>query len=296
MTFMMDTAVGPAEVLHRLALGVEPRDGVTHRPLSTAVRVGQEVPEHLLPRGAGFETYWPCLDFETHGTARFKLRHGVGGPNRIKVNADGTPPTITVRIDDRRRRFVPRRFRVPVWTRLELERADPSAGAAPPGPYAELTTRLIRPVLLPGSAYQLARGTTLIRGSVVFGGKPVRWVRVFARSAGTHIGTAHGDENGEFLLVVTGRSMMPAAAPPEMIDVVLSVYAVPPGDARAPDPVDRIADLVVEPLSRPLTDDPHGVLAGVSVPDGYRKSASDTAVAAPTGKELVLRPPIVFQP
>jgi Bacterial transcriptional activator domain len=80
----------------------------------------------MRPLPTRFDDAWPCLDFDTNGTARFKLRHQTGGPARIKVNADGSAPIITVRIDDIHRGFVPRRFRIPLWTRVELKRADPS--------------------------------------------------------------------------------------------------------------------------------------------------------------------------
>jgi hypothetical protein len=293
--FVITTSVGPADILHRLALGVEPRNAVTENPTGGAVRVGQEVPPHLRPRPARFETYWPCLDFETNGTARFKLRHAIGGPNRIKVNGDGSPPSITVRIDDVSRRFVPRRFRLPVWTRIELERADPTPTAAAPGPYISMESRLLRPYLLPGSSYPIARGTTVIRGSVVSGGQPVRWPRLIARGPGNvGVGAAHCDEHGEFVLIVTGLGTMPQPAPKE-IDVVLSVYAVPPAQATPPDPDDRLADLVVEQLNRPFPAD-SAVLRGLSVPAGYVKSADDVTVTVQIGKSLALRPPIVFQP
>ena len=184
-TSVIATSVGPADVLHRLVLGVEPRDALTGGALATAVRVGQEVPPRLRAAAARFADPWPCLDFERNGTARFKLRYRIGGPNRIKVNPDGSPPTITVRIDDARRRFVPRRFAIPLWTRLELERADPTPAGGPTGPYVPLASRLLRPYLFPGAAYPIPRGTTAIRGQVVFNARPVRWPRLFARVPAT---------------------------------------------------------------------------------------------------------------
>jgi hypothetical protein len=292
MTFVMDTSVGPADVLHRLALGVEPLDAVTGYPLATAVRVGQEVPTHLRPRPAKLETYWPCLDFETNGTARFKLRHGIGGPNRIKVNADGSAPTIVVRIDDAQRRFVARRFRIPVWTRLELEQADPTGDDQPTGPYVAMASRLVRPVLFPGNAYPVARGTTVIRSSVVRNGKPVRWPRVIARVGGVVSGAAQGDEHGEFLLVVTSDWTM-LAAPPSKVDVNLTVRAVPPANAPKPDPGDRLADLVIEDVNRPLPAD--GALSGTGTPPGYQDYAVPAPVEVTVGK-LTKLPLIVFQP
>lgn len=292
MTFVIDTSVGPADVLHRLALGVEPLDAATGRPVVTAVRVGQEVPPRLRPRLARFEPYWPCLDFETNGTARHKLRHGIGGPTRIKVNTDGSAPTIVVRIDDAQRRFVARRFRIPVWTRLELEQADPTGDDPPTGPYVVMASRLVRPVLFPGRAYPLARGTTVIRSSVVRNGKPVRWPRVIARVGGIVSGFAHGDEHGEFLLVLSSDWTM-LAAPPSTVNVNLTIRAVPPANAAAPDPADRLADLVIENVNRPLPAD--GALPGTGLPTGYQDYNVPAPVIAIVGA-LTKRPPIVFQP
>lgn len=301
-TSVIATAVGPADVLHRLVLGVEPRDALAGGPLATAVRVGQEVPRRLRAAAARFAHPWPCLDFETSGTARFKLRYGVGGPNRIKVNPDGSPPTITVRIDDPRRRFVPRRFAIPLWTRLELERADPSLAGGPTGPYIPAASRLLRPHLFPGAAYSIPRGTTAIRGQVVFNGRPARWPRLFARGPGNvRVGVAHGDERGEFLLVITDLGMMPPP-PPSTIVVELDIIAPPPTAALASGLADPLADLVVENVARSSappqpSDLDNDVLRGVSTPTGYVVStASPLQLTVPVGELLTLAQPVVFTP
>jgi hypothetical protein len=301
-TSVIATSVGPADVLHRLVLGVEPRDALTGGPLATAVRVGQEVPPRLRAAAARFADPWPCLDFETNGTARFKLRYRVGGANRIKVNPDGSPPTITVRIDDPRRRFVPRRFAVPLWTRLELERADPTRAGGPKGRYVPLASRLLRPYLFPGAANPIPRGTTGIRGQVVFNGQPVRWPRLFAQGPGNvRVGAAHGDERGEFLLVITGMGTTPPP-PPSTIDVDLDIIATRPNAAPAPGLADPLADLVVENVARSSappqpSDLDNDVLRGVSTPTGYVPStAAPLQLTVPVGELLALTQPVVFTP
>lgn len=296
--FVITTSVGPAEVLHRLALGVEPRDAVTQGPVASAVRVGQEVPAHMRPGAGRFEGHWPCLDFETNGTARFKLRHQIGGPNRIKVNPGGAAPTITVRIEDLGRRFVPRRFRIPLWTRRELERAD---NTPPTGQYVLMASRLLRPFLFPGATYTVPRGTTAIRGRVVSSsGRVVRWPRIFAEGPGNvPVGAAHGDERGEFLLVVTNLGTTPPPVP-SAVDVDLDIFARAP--APAVDPEDRLADLVVEnqarssvpPTSTNLDND---VLRGVAIPPGYVASSGPRPhLTIPVGGSLAMSQPVVFTP
>jgi hypothetical protein len=303
-TSVIATSVGPADVLHRLVLGVEPRNALTGGSLATAVRVGQEVPRRMRAAAARFADPWPCLDFETNGTARFKLRYGVGGggPNRIKVNPDGSPPTITVRIDDPRRGFVPRRFAVPLWTRLELERADPSPAGGPTGLYIPLASRLLRPYLFPGAAYPIPRGTTAIRGQVVFNSRPVRWPRLFARGPGNvRVGVAHGDERGEFLLVITDLGTVPPP-PPSTVSVELDIIAPAPNAASTPGLAELLADLVVENLARSSAppqpgDLDNNVLRGVSTPTGYIASAAPPPrLTVPVGELLALAQPIVFTP
>lgn len=294
---VIETSVGPAEVLHRLALGVELRDAVTGTPVVTAVRVGQEVPPQLRPRPGRFDYAWPCLDFETNGTARFKLRHRVGGVNRIKILPGGAAPTITVRIDDVRRRFVPRRFRITLWTKRELERADET----PPGQYVPLASRLLRPALLPGAAYAAPRGTTAIRGQVVSDtGTAVRWPRIFAEGPGNiPVGAAHGDQRGEFLLIITNLGTTPPPVP-STVDVDLDIFARVP--APAVDPKDPLADLVVETQARssvPPTnaDLDNDVLQGVAVPPGYLASTAPRPhLTIPVGGLLAMPQPAVFTP
>jgi hypothetical protein len=296
------TSVGPADVLHRLALGVELVDAQTRRPIVTSVRVGQEVAPRMRPQAARFEDAWPCLDFESNGTARFKLRHQIGGQVRIKVNTDGSAPRITVRIDDDRRRFVPRRFRLPLWTRRELERADPTPGADPTGPYVPLASRLLRPFIYPGVGYVLPRGITAIRCRVVStAGATVRWPRVFATGPGdVRVGAAHGDEHGQFLLIITSAGTTPQPVP-TTFDVDLNIVARDPNTAPAPDSADRVADLVVENLNRSSVPPSAGdldslILRGVSMPPGYVRSLAPWPnLTITVGELLTLSQPIVFR-
>lgn len=295
-TALIATSVGLADVLHRLALGVEPRDVLTDRPVASPVRVGQEVLTRMRSQAARFDDAWPCLDFETNGTARHKLRHQIGGPKRIKVNADGSAPTITIRIDDGHRRFVPRRFRIPLWTRRELEAADPTPTAAPTGPYVPMASRLLRPYLFPGPAYPLPRGTTAIQGSVVFNGKPVRWPRVFAKLDDIPVGLAHGDENGEFVVVIIGTGATPPP-PPDALDLELDIYARRPDTAPQPDPADRLADLAIEDQVRPPPTNSvpdNFVLRGMAIPGGYVKSSTQPSVRVNIGEVHFMRPAHVF--
>lgn len=261
------TVVGEAEVIHRLALGVEVVDAVSGGLTAAPPRVGREMPLSTRPPRP-WERSWPCTDLQSGGGGRFKLRH------------DGRLPTggrpVTLRIDDPSRRYVPRRFAVDLWDLAEVQAGEPPAPSAvvtpAPAAYVSVRTRLFRPWLLPGAAYPLPRGTTGIRGRLMLDAQtPVRWGRVTALDVnGFPLGTAHGDERGEFVLVLTGTGTVPP--PPPTIDVELEVSG--PDPTRVIDREDVLLDLPVEPVARsanpPVASDlDNPLLRGEAIPVGY---------------------------
>jgi hypothetical protein len=277
----VDTAVGPADVLHRLALVVECVDSVAQRRLSTQVRVGREVSPLLLP--VGYESSWPCLDLIPRG------------PGRAMILFDWRTPTkpVRIRIVDPARRYVARRFELPLWTLAEIVAAEAAPPMVPAG------SRLLRPWLSPGSAYQAAQSTTAIRGRVASGGTAVRWARLTAIGPGNQaVGWAHADERGEFLLVVADTGTLPPPAPSELA-IDLRVTAPDPNQAPPPSD-DAYADLVVEEL--PRSGNPPGpndldnsVLRGRATPAGYiANTAAVPQLTVPVGRELALATDIPF--
>ncbi|MER7756219.1 hypothetical protein [Kitasatospora sp. NPDC097643] len=259
---------GRVDVLHRLALAVRPLDARTTGPAG-GVRVGREAP----PPGG------PVQPLESHGAGGSVLRYGTGGV-RGRV--------VVLRLDDPDRRFVPRRFRLPLWTLAELTGADarpPTAG------YVPAASRLLRPWLLPGVAYPVTGGITGLRLRVTYLGQPVRWPRVEAFAAGgVRIGWAHGDEHGQVLLLVDGIGKQ-SHPTPSAFDVVLRT-AVPDRVHLPPvDPDDPLADLVVEDVPRsqaPPTDQDldNPVLRGVALPPGYRTASRDVLRSLTVGRVL----------
>lgn len=277
------TSVGRAQVLHRLALAVECVDGVTGQLVSTPVRVGREVPPRL--RSGRPEPSWPCLDLEGAGSARFLLRHGPTLPN-----------VVTLRLADPTRRYVARTVRIPLWTLAEVAAVDLTDATTVP-----VLSRLLRPWLLPGSAYAFPLGTTGVRSRVVRAGKPVRWPRVIARQVTAAppfpvVGWAHGDERGEFLLHVEASAVVP---PPKQLDLQLRVSAPDPAGAIEPDPDDPQADLVREDVARSVTPPAAGdldndLLRGRLTPQGYLPSAGPPEAVAVPLAALLVHPPIEF--
>lgn len=263
---IIQTSVGPAQVMQRLALAVEVPDAMTDRPADMPVRVGREV---AAPRGAAPppDPSWPCNALERSGIARFKLRR-----------SPQLPAVITVRIDDRRRRYVPRRVSITLWPEADIEAID---NDPPTGPYIPVKSRLLRIWLATGSGYPLPGGTTAIRGRVLRGtaggalspGNPVRWPRVTAIGPGNvPVGWAHGDDRGEFLLpIVSAGTLTPVDA---QFAVDLDVAGLPAAQVQRPDPADRCADLTVETVPRssapPVPGDlDNDLLRGRAIPPGY---------------------------
>lgn len=273
------TVVGPAHVMHRLALGVEAMDAVRGRLVVDPVRVGREVAATV-----GGTPQWPCLDVLRSGTGRFKLNRAADVPSKIRL-----------RIDDPTRRLVARRFDLTLWPPAATDGIDETP---PIGTYVPVGSRLLRAWLLPGSAALLPRGTTAIRGRVARNGVAVRWPRIRGYAgANVLVGWTHGDERGEFMLVITDT----ATAPPvdTTVDVTLTVVAAPP-PAQEPDAQDRLADLVVEVVPRSAAppgpnDLDNDLLRGRADPPGYAASTgAKPTITVPVGELLTLAGDIEF--
>ncbi|MEU9372818.1 hypothetical protein AB0D94_03440 [Streptomyces sp. NPDC048255] len=257
---------GEVEVLHRLALAVRPLDARNRGPAGPGLRVGREAGR--VP-GRRERPAAPVRPLENHGATGFVLRHGTTG---------ALGASVTVRVDDPARRWVPRRFSVPLWTLAELTGADARPPTAAP---VRAAARLLAPWLLPGPAYPVPQGVTGMRLRVTRGGEPVRWPRVEAfGEGGLRIGWAHGDEHGQVLLLIDGGGALTYPMPSPYA-VALRTHAPDPATAPPPDPLDPLADLVAEPVTRSASpprpqDLDNGLLRGTDVPAGYRTATADT--------------------
>jgi hypothetical protein len=248
------------ERILRLALGVEPLDAASRGRAPDRLRVVVEVhpsPLHewrTWPPGVRLTDVLPPL-----------RRHRTGRWVRLHDGAVAVP--MTVRIDDASRRYVPRRLAVDVPSEADLlaEEADPAVPDSPPG------RRMLRPWLHPGAAYDVGAGATGIRGRAVEvvdaatdERRPLRWVRVRATTRTTppeDLGWAHGDDRGEFLLLLSTPPDEIALAD-DPVEARLTISALlPPPDPDPDDPllteVDPLWDLPVEPITPPH-DPAHG--------------------------------------
>jgi hypothetical protein len=244
------------ELVARLALGIEPTDPVRRSRIAWPLEVAADgvpypAPRTLRdPRAGPWDGTDVLRRVERRDSCRFvvTLRDGTAGP-------------LELRFLDRAQRYVPRRMRIHL-----------------PDPVD--TGRIVRPALFPGAAYPVPTGALGVRGQVLRGGVPMRWARVEARrpGGGAVVGRAHGDEHGEFLLLLEPAAAAGAELPrPLRVRVAVFGPDEPPDPDDAPDPAaDPLWDLPLEEAE--LDGGGAEALAGARLPDGYREGVSREVV------------------
>ncbi len=270
---VIETSVGPVPVLHRLALGLVARDVVTDRGTTGPLRVGWETGGHLLPSGKlDKQEWWPCVDLERMGGGRFRLRASTRRPEQL-----------TVRLVDPSRRYVARRLGVTLWPHLAL--TDPL-----PANFITVAARTLPIWLFPGAAYPVSPGMTVIRGQVTRQGKPQPWARVNAVDPGGAIlGRAHGDDRGEFVLLITDLNQNPLQS-----SVTVRLRVRGPADA----PGDPTVETIQRPSNPPAAGElDNATLRGRTPPGGYLPNAAFVPpFAVEVGEELALSTDVPFNP
>jgi hypothetical protein len=187
-------------------------------------------------------------------------------------------PKLKVRIFDRSRRFVPRRIQITVPTLAQITGAEKTLnpiGAIP---------RVRRPYLFPGAAYDLPASATGLRARVERGGKRMPWARIEATAKGRTqvIGRAHGDDRGEFLLVLGRNEGVFSALPASLkLDVTITVTGpqAPPPAPPAGEPPDPLRDLPLEVVTNLAVRDD-------DVSTGKTNPYDPTAVSVPVDLSL----------
>jgi hypothetical protein len=246
------------ERIERLALGIEPMDALHTRQLSYALRVEHDGTQLGLRR--------PPI--EHHTSNRYALRYQTNLPASVDLRFFDVADQFYKPEKDRRR-VVPRRLRIPILTLAAVETAEQTEALAANKNAKDFKRRIRRPVFFPGAAYDFNPTATGLRGRVMRGGKPMRWARVEAKLGGTSliVGRAHGDDRGEFLLLLNS-AMTTGSTLPKPLKIEVTVR----GPAAAPTPsspdlpiLDPLWDLPLEFLAAPGVDDP--VATGVQPPN-----------------------------
>jgi len=200
---------------------------------------------------------------QTDGAGLPALRRSWSG--RFAVVFDRPPvggdDHVAVRLVSTDRRYVPRRLAIPAPTITAVTAAEEAHDLDSSQP---LVPRGCQPLMYPGAAYGVAAGATVIRGRVVWDGtaRAVRWARVVARPAQPidvldengdvidtiqpELGLAHGDDRGEFVLVLGPLPRELYVLPELDLDLELIVEAAP--EPAATDPVDSPTRSRTDPL------------------------------------------------
>ena len=242
-----------AERVERLMLGIEPRDAMRAGRIAKPIDVVLDgVP---LDRSAAWIPVGPALAWDR----LFGVPDAIGALTRIPRHhscrhallfGSGMVAAVTIRLFDRQRRFAPRRIRYPLPANIRI--------ASP---------RVRRPALYPGAAYDISDAVTGLRGRVTWNQPgsnevPARWVRVEAVINGQIVGRAHGDDRGEFLLLLDS-SAGGLGDLPTLLTAQVTVFGPP---ARLPVPAnDPLGDLPLEVLPA----DPDDISPGQRLPPGY---------------------------
>lgn len=277
-----------SRVSHRLALGVQWRDAVSQFPVTMSAPADMVTDLEAVGQR-------PCpLRLDAHGEGRYAIRH-TGPFAKLLARAlvkpepvdDGNPANdadgllLCLRVFARRHRnvvdyqsgndprvFVPRRLALmPVLS-----------GGVPPA-----TTDNIRQAWLwPGAAYPIPSRATVVRGRIqrqVAPGVnvPLPWGRVILTRPGagvpnfaaeTQLGWAHGDDRGEFLLLLGANAVSGGVALP--VDVPVHVWVFTPPAATPFDPARPLDSLPLERAGTSVLDD---VLKGITPPPTYVQQA-----------------------
>lgn len=265
-----------SRVVHRLALGVQWLDALTQMPVA-----GDWVNDlEAIGTRPGLQR------FERHPQARHALRHAGRLAKVLRLAAaekvavpPATPaddPTNCVvrafarrdprhdsyRSDNDPRHYVPRR--------LSLTPAQ--TGGVPPASLANIR----RAWLWPGAAYPLAANASAIRGCVRRGpslanAQPARWARLVVTRPGagpadfateSKLAWGHGDDRGEFLIVLGTPAVPGGVVLPPAIALRLWVFLGTPAFSAA----DPLASLPLEVAGGDADND---VLRGTAIPAGY---------------------------
>ena len=261
------------ELIQTLAVGIEPVDacrGSRVAPPLFMVRdvaVGDDARLRLRDERRHVTQILPSVG--RSNTCRFKLLYS-------QVERDATDPFVRVRLVQGFNDFAPRHF---VPRRLEIPLIDPVVADTPVAGRVEVVPRIYRPALFPGADYPVHDSVTALRGRVERNGKPMPWARIQATRAPGNVivGRAHGDDRGEFLLLLDSNAAAPGGGTMR-VRVRVSVFGRDPA-LVSPSALEAATDpqwnLPVEqlPIGTAVTD---SVSTGEDLPAPYTKVTSRT--------------------
>jgi hypothetical protein len=238
------------ETVWRLAAGVAPVSALGGTAPLPGVQLALErVPKpYQVPAGTG-----AIGDYHV-GIGLPAVPRNASGRFAITYSVPGLTQNVAVRLYDTERRYVPRRLLLPVPAEATVIAQEQAAESRP---WPPIPSRAFRPALYPGANYGTQAGATVVRGRVLRqDGSAARWARVTAvdPAHGYPVGWAHGDDRGEFLLVLQPSDAQLAAPASAVASVTLKISARPlpvPVDSPAESQADPLWDLEIEALPPP---------------------------------------------
>jgi hypothetical protein len=270
------------ERFSRLLLGVQPMDALRVQRLAHAVDIAEEPRTPWVDPLTRDQQLW-LRALADEGTLLSDTwpRASRHPSNRHAVTFEaGRGTHLDLRVLDTAQRIVPRRLRVPLVD-LGIPESMLQLDALPVGRRSRF------PAFYPGAAYDTSDRVTGLRGRVVVstGGspvRPVRWPRVTASlgAGATPIAWAHGDQHGEFLLILPPQAIaLPATSLPAPLTLQVTAYGrrglpavVPPALVRSADP---FWDLPLEEIGAPgVAPEADLVALGRFVPPDYDGSVT----------------------
>lgn len=276
------------ERIWRLAAGIEPVDACRSSRVAPPIRIVEEAALNEAQwRAIGDDRGDPMTlmrPLDRHRTCRHVLLYRSG-----LYRSSQEDPRVRVRVVEgpwrsSGRRYVPRKLSIPL---LDPATADGEG----PG------FRIWRPSLFPGAAYPIHDTATAIRGRAERGGAPVRWTRVEATNpdTGVVVGRAHGDDRGEFFLVLASDAASREARR-NTLNVVVKVYGPDPAPTPGTDAVSQLAARIDPLWGLPWEVLPPGettdaVSRGEVLPDHYTAEVSRSVGGLPLGRTVSLEDP-----
>lgn len=270
------------ERILRGAVALQLWDGARDSRLPGIADVLIEREDAALPQWSLDQAIGESDDVDADGRYRFPKRptrrravnlHAIVYPQPLPPGRPAPPPKVAfeVRVVDTRGQYIPRRLRLPV------------PAAADPDDAGQPLLRIRRAALFPAAPYDLVSGATGIRGRVTVANEPVRWARIVvpAASGGANApprAVAHGDEKGEFLLIVPA-SVTLTLSPTGTFSLPLTIGVSPAltsqmklaikRDRISDVPLETIADAVPVAGSSPARPALDRVAMGWTIPAAY---------------------------
>lgn len=271
----LEDTVEVSRIGHRLAMGVQWQDALMQQPVAASLVTDLEA--------IGTR---PCAQrFEAHSQGRWAIRYAARVA-RLMARAVELAQAVEFRL----RSFGRRDARIAgystsndprIYVPRRLALTPLLDGGMPPADRSNVRSAW----LWPGAAYPVPANATVVRGRIRKGpdaahAVPVAWARVVVTrplpapaapnfATETRIAWGHGDDRGEFLVLLDAHAVPGGAVLPEVINLRLWVFLPPPAVVfSASDPLASL------PLEAGGIDFSNDILRGTAIPPGYLKQAS----------------------